>query len=272
MVAPRSPGEGLSEADRRLLGDLARQAEVAVHAVGLTADLQRSRERLVTAREEERKRLRRDLHDGVGPTLTGLALQLNAARKLVAGDRAEDAGQTLARLEKRTQETIAEMRRLVYGLRPPALDDLGLVPSIRQQARSHGMVDPPAEAGTDDPRDAPVFSLQVPDPLPPLPAAVEVACYRIAQEAITNVSRHARAGRCSVRASVDGAVLELEIADDGMGMPGDRTVGVGLSSMRERAEELGGTLAVETGREGGTRVLARLPLSGAGEHPEGEIP
>ncbi len=119
VVAPRSPGEGLSDADRRLLGDLARQAEVAVHAVRLTADLQRSRERLVTTREEERRRLRRDLHDGIGPTLTGLALQLNAARKLVAGDRMRDAEQTLARLERRTQETIAEMRRLIYGLRPP---------------------------------------------------------------------------------------------------------------------------------------------------------
>ena len=147
--------------------------------------------------------------------LTGLALQLNAARKLVAGDRTEDAGQTLAGLEKRTQETIAEMRRLVYGLRPPALDYLGLILSIRQQAESHGMVDPPAGASTDGPRDTPVFSMQVPEPLPPLPAAVEVACYRIAQEAITNVSRHARAERCSVRVSVDGAVLKLEIADDG---------------------------------------------------------
>jgi signal transduction histidine kinase len=263
VVAPRSPREGFSEADRRLLGDLARQAEVAVHAVRLTADLQRSRERLVTAREEERKRLRRDLHDGVGPTLTGLALQLNAARKLVAGGRPEEAGPALARLEKRTQETIAEMRRLVYGLRPPALDDLGLVPSIRHQAYGQGMIEPTGEPAGD--QDAPVFSVHVPEPLPPLSAAVEVACYRIAQEAITNVSRHACAGTCRVSISVDeeADILTLEISDDGLGMPGDRIVGVGLSSMRERAEELGGTLTIDPGRDGGTRVLARLPLSEA---------
>lgn len=270
VVAPRSPGEGLSDADRRLLGDLARHAEVAVHAVRLTTDLQHSRERLVTTREEERRRLRRDLHDGIGPTLTGLALQLNAARKLVAGDRAQDAEETLAALEQRAQGTITEMRRVIYGLRPPALDDLGLIPSIRQQAHGQGMIDPPAEASTGDHRErAPIFSMQVPEPLPPLPAAVEVACYRIAQEAITNVSRHARASTCRVRVSIDEAVLELEIADDGLGMPEDRTVGVGLSSMRERAKELGGMLAVESEREGGTRVLARLPLSGAGRALEG---
>ena len=136
--------KSFSDADRNLLEDLARQAEVAVHAVRLTSDLQRSRERLVSTREEERRRLRRDLHDGIGPTLTGLALQLNAVRKLVVrNSRPQDAAQTLARLEQRTEETIAEMRRLIYGLRPPALDDLGLIPSIRQQAQSQRMVDIP---------------------------------------------------------------------------------------------------------------------------------
>src|SRR5215217_9060827 len=148
VIAPRAPGERLSEADRRLLEDLARQAEVAVHAVRLTSDLQRSRERLVTAREEERRRLRRDLHDGLGSTLTGLALQLNAARKLVRG-RPEDAEESLARIEQRTEETIAEMRRLIYGLRPPTLDDLGLIPSIHQQAQGQGMVEMPVGTNTD---------------------------------------------------------------------------------------------------------------------------
>src|ERR671913_2194415 len=149
VIAPRAPGEQFSAADRSLLEDLARQAEVAVHAVRLTADLQNSRERLVSTREEERRRLRRDLHDGIGPTLTGLALQLNAARKLVRS-RPEDAEETLASIEQRTEETIAEMRRLIYGLRPPALDDLGLISSICQQAQSQGMVELSAGTETDE--------------------------------------------------------------------------------------------------------------------------
>jgi signal transduction histidine kinase len=274
VIAPRSPGEGFSAADRRLLEDLARHAEVAVHAVRLTADLQRSRERLVATREEERRRLRRDLHDGVGPTLTGLALQLNAARKLVASDRTEDAEETLARLEARTQETIAEMRRLTHGLRPPALDDLGLIHSVRQQAAGQGMLDGPEHVGAAEPREnGTVFSIEAPEELPELPAAVEVACYRIAQEAITNVSRHAHAGTCRVRFSVDRAAgtLALEISDDGEGMPEERVAGVGLSSMRERAEELGGTLTVGPRREGGTRVLARLPLRAPENDFAGEV-
>jgi signal transduction histidine kinase len=273
LIAPRSPGEGFSAADRRLLEDLARHAEVAVHAVRLTADLQRSRERLVATREEERRRLRRDLHDGVGPTLTGLALQLNAARKLVASDRTEDAEETLARLEARTQETIAEMRRLTHGLRPPALDDQGLVHSVRQQATGQGMLEGPEHVGAAEPREnGTVFYIEAPEELPELPAAVEVACYRIAQEAITNVSRHAHAGTCRVRFSVDRAVgaLTLEISDDGEGMPEERVAGVGLSSMRERAEELGGTLTVAPGRGGGMRVLARLPLHAPENDSAGE--
>jgi signal transduction histidine kinase len=116
-----------------------------------------------------------------------------------------------------------------------------------------------------------VFSLEAPGNMPTLPAAVEVACYRIAQEAITNVARHSRAKTCRVRLSVDrgAGVLEVEIADDGAGISGDRVAGVGLSSMRERAEELGGTLEVEPGPQGGTRVLARLPLPTLEEHPRG---
>ena len=274
VLSHRAPGEEFSAADRRLLEDLARQAEVAVHAVRLTADLQHARERLVATREEERRRLRRDLHDGIGPTLTGLALQLNAAHKLVMGDEPKDAGEVLARLEQEAEDTIAEMRRLIYGLRPPALDDLGLIPSIRQQAQSQGMADLPIGTKSNERSgNRPVFSMEAPEELPPLPAAVEVACYRIAQEALTNVARHARAKTCQVRLSVDevAGALGLEVIDDGVGMLEDRVAGVGLSSMRERAEELGGTLAIEAKPEGGTSVLARLPLSASEEYPEGAM-
>jgi signal transduction histidine kinase len=267
VLSPRAPGERFSGADRRLLADLARQAEVAVHAVRLTADLQRSRERLVATREEERRRLRRDLHDGLGPTLASLALRLDAARKMVR-PKPEDAEQLLFHLKDQTQDTVADVRRLVYGLRPPALDDLGLVGAIRQQAESHdffvgsfhGATGKEASGGE---AGSVALSIEIPERLPPLAAAVEVACYRVVQEALTNVARHAHAKSCHLRLSVQGdaeGVLELEVSDDGVGMPKGRRAGVGMSSMRERAEELGGTCEVEPGREGGTRVLARLPL------------
>jgi signal transduction histidine kinase len=271
VIAPRAPGEEFSAADRRLLEDLARQAEVAVHAVRLTTDLQRSREQLVASREEERRRLRRDLHDGLGPTLASLALRLDAARKLVRR-KPGDAEELLSRLKDQTQDTVGDVRRLVYGLRPPALDDLGLLAAVRQQAEGHGFVAHDA-LPTDEviEKGRVVFALDASEDLFPLPAAVEVAAYRIIQEAMTNVARHARARTCRVRFSVDraGGVLELEVTDDGVGMPEDRRAGVGLSSMRERAEELGGTLVVEPGPEGGTRVLARLPVP-VMEDPEGE--
>lgn len=254
ILAPRAPGEGFNPADRRLLDDLARQAGVAAHAVRLTADLQRSRERLVTAREEERRRLRRDLHDGLGPMLGGLTLRLDTARKLMHRDPAA-ADTLLTDLKKQTQSAIVDIRRLVYALRPPALDELGLVPALREAAVQFGF---PGRNG-DDLR----IALDIPDDLPPLPAAVEVAVYLIAQEALTNVARHAEAEHCHLRLSLDAAagLLSLEVSDDGAGIQASRHAGVGLGSMRERAAELGGACVIESLSGGGTRVRARLPYA-----------
>jgi two-component system, NarL family, sensor kinase len=239
------PGESeFSPADRKLLADLARQAGVAAHAVALTRALQRSRERLVTAREEERRRLRRDLHDGLGPALAGITLQLEVARNQLGGEPAP-AREKLLELRAHTQAAIADIRRLVHDLRPPALDELGLLGALREQAaRLDGRLR---------------VTVDGPGSLPELPAAVEVAAYRIGLEALTNVVRHANAHACTVRVSAAGA-LELEIADDGEGLAPDRRAGVGLGSMRERAAELGGTCTIAPGRQGGTRVVARLPL------------
>ncbi|HEX2742721.1 MAG TPA: sensor histidine kinase [Rubrobacter sp.] len=264
VVAPRSAGEEFSRQDRSLLEDLAWQAGAAAHAALLTTDLRRSRERLVTAREEERRRLRRDLHDGLGPTLGGLTLGLDAARSTLAGDPGT-TDELLAELKAQTREAVSDVRRLVHDLRPPALDDLGLVSAIRQQAAKHGHLQGDTVAGMQgaSPMNGLAFTVDAPIDLPTLPAAVEVACYRIGQEAITNVSRHARASTCSIRISVEEnrSELVLEVADDGVGMPESRRAGVGMSSMRERAEELGGTLRIESpAKEGGTRVLAWLPL------------
>jgi signal transduction histidine kinase len=255
ILSPRAPKEPFGPADHRLLDDIARHAEVAVHAVRLTADLQRSRERLVTAREEERRRLRRNLHDGLGPQLATLTHKLDAARNLLSQVEPAAAEALLAELKAQTQAAISDIRRRVYDLRPPALDELGLIAAIREQATNY------SQNGLN-------VSVEAPEQLPPLPAAVEVAAYRIVQEAITNVSRHARAGACHVRLSLSNE-LELEITDDGVGLPEDLRAGVGLSSMRERAAELGGTFAAEPlALAGGTRVLARLPLpTSSGERP-----
>jgi signal transduction histidine kinase len=247
VLSPRAPGEAFSDADRGLLEDLARQAEVAVHAVRLTADLQRSRERLVATREEERRRLRRDLHDGLGAQLAGLNVQAGTIRRLISSDPGA-ADELVVELREELRGAIADIRRLVYDLRPPALDDLGLVEATRRLAERY------------DSKDAPLrVVVEAPENLPNLPAAVEVAVYRITQEALTNVARHARATTCVVRLAVNGNVT-FEIVDDGVGIPAGRSAGVGLSSMHERAGELGGSCTVETLPEGGTRVLARLPL------------
>jgi signal transduction histidine kinase len=256
-LAPRGPSESLTPADQRLLQDLAGQVGVAVHAVRLTADLQRltgdlqrSRERLVLAREEERRRLRRDLHDGLGPRLAGLTLKLETARNRLAHDPL--AGTLLSDLIVQTQEAVADIRRLVYALRPPALDELGLIPTLQEQIPLY----------SDQGQHELHVSLETPESLPPLAAAVEVAIFRIVQEALTNVVRHSHASRCVVRLALheQEGLLELEVEDNGRGLAPERSAGVGLTSMRERAEELGGTCDVRRGGSGGTCVQVRLPF------------
>jgi signal transduction histidine kinase len=274
-LARRAPDEAFSPVDQRLLGSIAHQAGVAAHAVRLNADLQRSRERLVTAREEERRRLRRDLHDGLGPTLAAQTLKVGSARALLTRDPAA-ADKLLAQLEGDIEVALADIRRLVYNLRPPALDELGLVAAIRDSAVQYGAL---GRIGGAKDSDELHILVDAPEHLPFLPAAVEVAAYRIVQEALTNVVRHAHARTCRVSLSLDDEKLQVEIRDDGIGLPPERQAGVGLTSMRERAEELGGTCLVEIAcpepgralaKEGmpnvGTRVLACLPcVGGTGE-------
>jgi len=254
VAGPRAPGEPFSPSDRQVLRDLARTGGIAVQAFRLTADLQRSRERLVAAREEERRRLRRDLHDGLGPTLAGVAYQVQAASRALPRDPAR-ATELLTQLEVDVEQTTVEVRRLVDGLRPPVLDDLGLVPAIRQHGARFG------GAGRRTLRSV-IVDIRAPTSLPRLPAAVEVAAYRIATEAITNVVRHADARHCVVDIRF-GDGLELEVTDDGRGID-SRPDGAGMTSMRERAEELGGTCVAEAGRARGTRIHVRLPVTLAG--------
>jgi two-component system NarL family sensor kinase len=250
IVARRDTRDDLTPAERRLLGDLASQVAVAAHAVLLDRALRRSRERLVVGREEERRRLRRDLHDGLGPALAGVALGVDAARNILRSDP-HSADALLADLKDETLGCVGEVRRLVEDLRPPALDELGLLPALT------AFVD---RLSTRD--DALHVAVQAPDPLLPLPAAVEVAAYRIATEAITNVARHAHPHTCILRMEV-GDDLTVEVRDDGVGVPAGRLAGVGLPSMAERAAELGGRCVVARLDGGGTRVVAHLPLAAA---------
>ncbi len=246
ILARRAPGEQFSRIDRQLLETIARQAGIAAYNVRLTQDLQRSRQRLVTTREEERRRLRRDLHDGLGPELASLSFKLDAIHNLANQDSAA-AHKLVDELKSQVQTALADIRRIAYDLRPPALDELGLVGALKEHIASYNQVQ-----GLQ-------ITLEAPDSPPPLAAAVEVAAYRIALEAITNVARHAHARHCAVRLRLDEQ-LRLEITDDGCGLPDAVRAGVGLTSMRERAEELGGTYAIEAIPTGGTRVVARLPL------------
>lgn len=249
LVTPRAPAEPFTAAERGLLEDLARQAGIAAHAVRLTAELQRSRERLVRSREEERRRLRSDLHDGLGPALAGMTMQAGAARALLAVNVTQ-AESVLGELEQQLQNCIREIRQLVDNLRPATLDHLGLIGAIRYHISAF-------TAGSG--KSTVEISLAAPDDMEELPAAVEAAAYRIVTEAITNTVRHAAARHCIVRLELNGALL-VEVADDGIGLPDHYQAGIGLTSMRERTEELGGTFTATRLPGGGSRIRALLPL------------
>jgi two-component system, NarL family, sensor kinase len=247
LVGVRSGEDALGVADRQVLGILAAPVAVALHAVLLSQELQRSRERLVAAREEERRRLRRDLHDGLGPILTAVTLKADAARSAlkVTPDRTDAL---LADLRGDANQAIGDLRRVIYDLRPAPLDELGLLGALNQQVDRFG-------------RQGLLIILHAPPTLPVLPAAVEVAAYRIIAEALTNVARHAHAHQVTITVAVDGDLC-LEVQDDGTTSTANGDgwrPGTGLQSMAERVAEVGGTLAVGPTSTGG-RVYASLPL------------
>ncbi|WP_051510532.1 sensor histidine kinase [Intrasporangium oryzae] len=273
----------LTERDQRLLGDVVRQAAAATRASELSEDLQAIRERLVSAREEERRRLRRDLHDSVGPSLAAVSLRIETARNVARRDPAA-ADRLLEAATEDVAAVLADVRRLAHDLRPPALDELGLVRALEELARrleGHGLT----------------ISVRSEKAPLSLPAAVEVAAYRIVAEAVHNVVRHAGASRCVVslrlgeppdgergsdpRGMADDVndasagqahatrTLTVEVRDDGHGIRSDVVAGVGMLSLRERAAELGGTATVSCPDTGGTVVRASLPLGGRLAGPTG---
>ncbi len=261
-VGSRGTGIPFSQMEIRLLKNIAHQAGAAVHAVRLTADLQRSRQQIVTAREEERRRLRRDLHDGIGPAMAGQRLKLDATVDLLEEysktSHAEDLGeatQLLLSMREQTLEAVKNIRQIIYDLRPPALDDLGLLPAIEAHIAK--------QTGHES---APKITLHAtPERLPQLPAAIELALYRITLEGLTNVFQHSEAQHCWVNLAlspVPNREIQLEIIDDGRGLPARLEKGVGLSSMRERAEELGGRFQVASHSPSGVIIRVTIPLDG----------
>ena len=258
VLGARAGEAGFAPAESDLIADLARQVAAAVHAQRLRDDLARSRERLVVAREEERRRLRRDLHDGLGPTLAAVAMRADAAAERLDDDAA-DPRTDLAAVADEARSAIEDLRRLVDGLRPPSLDELGLVGAIQEQV---DRLTPRVARPQPPANEVHIDVVAEPVPLPVLPAAVEVAAYRIALEAVTNVVRHADATACTVRVVAHDRLV-LEITDDGRGpqrRSADGRTGTGLDSMRERAEEVGGSLVIEPGDVRGTVVRAVLPV------------
>ena len=237
----------LRGADQELLADVAHQLGGVVHAASLFDAIRDAQERLVLTREEERRRLRRDLHDGLGPALAGLTLTVDTLRNQV-GRPDLDLDTALLRLRAGIQSTVVDVRRIVEGLRPPALDELGLEAAIEQLVTR-------LSSGS-----ALVVDVEVPA-LPVLPAAVEVAIYRVTQEALTNVMHHSGASRASVTIDVRDKAITLQVSDNGSGQVAARAGGVGLASMRERAQEISGTLQLHAvpGRE--TTVAVSFPLT-----------
>jgi signal transduction histidine kinase len=246
-AAPRRGTDRLDLADDAVLRELARQGAALAYAVRLSAELQHSRERVVAAREEERRRLRRDLHDGVGPQLAGVVMTLDAAAAVAGRGETARAAELVTDARDQARAAVQDVRRVVRGLRPPALDELGLVDAVRTTG-------PAAATG------GPAITVEAADPLPTLPAAVEVAAYHVVQEAVTNAVRHGSPAAVRVRLAGEAGALLIEVADDGTGLPAGHGHGVGLRSMHDRVDELGGTLTIDAPPGGGTRVAARLPL------------
>ncbi|MCI0713390.1 MAG: histidine kinase, partial [Chloroflexi bacterium] len=246
ILAPRGRGENFSQAETQLLETIARQTSIAAYNVRLTDELKQSREQLVTTREEERRRLRRDLHDGLGPVLATISVGMDAISNLA--ENPQQTREVALEVKAQAQKALEDIRRIAYNLRPPALDELGLVAALKQHIVSINHTN----------------GLQIyfhaPERLPALSAAIELAAYRIVLEAVNNVLRHANAKWCHVLLT-SNTYLVLQITDDGCGIANSYVAGIGLHSMRERAAELSGFCSINALSErGGTVVLAQLPL------------
>ena len=250
LVVGWEHGPSLRARDERMLAELAGPLGLAVGWVRLATELRRSSVSIVSAREEERRRLRRDLHDGLGPALTGVSLGLRTAvRQLERSQYAATltpSRELLDRVADEVDALVIEVKRVVRDLRPTALDQLGLVDAVGEFTRTF----------SDDLE----FHLTMPSESVELPAAVEVAAYRIVTEAVTNVVRHARAAQCWLSIST-GPTVDIDVVDDGIGVVDGAPRGVGWTAMRERATELGGIVRVTRHSPHGTHVHVQIPVT-----------
>jgi signal transduction histidine kinase len=253
IVAPRYGEEAITPTDHRLLDDLARQISVTTHSVQLSSDLEKARLRIVEAREEARRRLGGDLHDGVGHQLAGLARQTERAIDFLAKQDASAAQDLLTGIKTQLDRSIIQVRQLAHQLYPPELELLGLVGALQERLQS------PSDTSL-------MVRTDFPESIPNLPTAIESAAYYIALESLTNVSRHAHARSCDLRLRLKdksddfpSPALELEICDDGRGLSSSGVHGLGLLSMQARAAEVGGTCVIDANPGGGTRVTVRFP-------------
>jgi signal transduction histidine kinase len=239
VVGVPADSRGLHPQVRSVLQLVAAPLARALQGISLTADLRESRGQVLTALEEERRRLRRDLHDSLGPILTGVAFTTDAARNHASTDSAETI-RLLDTVRAETAAAIVEIRRLVEGLRPPALDEMGLVAAVAQRVSQLRTAD----------GEPLIVTVIAPERLPHLPAAVEVAAFRIIVEAVSNVARHSGSASATVELGVGGGVLEVAVRDEGQAA--DHWIpGTGLQSIRERGEQLGGTVTIRSDAGGG---------------------
>jgi signal transduction histidine kinase len=245
LVASRTGEPALSSADRALLSDLADQAGPALYAGRLVLDLADSRERLRQGQLEERARLRRALHDGLSPTLSGISLAAAAARDMPGGD--SGVARLLSRIQGEAASGALTLRALLADLRPPGLAELGLIAAIEQRARQL------AEPGELE------VEVTTRKPLPAVEPDVEQATYLIVVELLTNVTRHAEATRCTVEFAANGPDLMVRVIDNGRGLPADHRLGDGLLSALERAESAGGRLVLANGHGCGTQAALYAP-------------
>jgi signal transduction histidine kinase len=241
-VGQRAMNDSLTGTDLKLLGVLARQISAVAHATLVSSELQSARLRIVEAREETRRRLGSDLHDGIGHQLTGLARKAELASQQAQG---QNAASVLSEITRQLKATIVQVRALAHQLHPPELETLGLVEALREQSQMHPSL---------------TIRIESPENLPVFPAAVETAAYYITLEALTNIEKHASAQSCLIRLSIDTpslsrlCMLVLEISDDGVGVSNSAREGLGLLSMQGRAAEVGGTCQVISSAYGGTTI------------------
>jgi signal transduction histidine kinase len=247
----------LSSSEREEAERFAEQIGTAIQMVIQFYEVIKNREQIVMAREEERRALRRKLHNTIGPTMAALDLHASALNALVkktlrATDTPDDPSHkeivtNIDELRSQIKEVIADVRTVIYDLRPPVLDELGLIAAIHEQCLqfSHSTLKvaftPPSQTFI-------------------LPAAVEVAAYKIVIEALSNVARHSLATKADINIKMDGNYLYIEVLDNGKGIAKQQRAGVGMSSMRELATQIGGTVSLMPEEGGGTRVTAILPV------------